>query len=220
MSRSDIWVDFGLSGLAKWLSTPPGSGLESSDVVGEAIAWGEGAYAATLLSDAERLLESPLPTEVVNVLWSSAVRREYTEEDPWLDGRAWLREIVSLVMERYEAAEVSDLRSRRGASAGPGMKGAVLTEIEVMAAPMEAATETDHYGGVRGVVPALRRVVTEVDPDLGFRFFLRVLKVYGIPITESRYLRYHELGEELGYHELVVDDGSLWVRGRGEPQVS
>ncbi|MFB7577704.1 hypothetical protein [Streptomyces hydrogenans] len=216
MSRSDIWVDFGLTGLAKWLSVQSTGGLEPGDVVGEAIAWGEGAYASTLLSDAERLLESSLATEVVNVLWSAAVRRAYVEDDPWLDGRVWLRDIVGLVMERYEAAELSDLRSIAGPGAGPAMRDAVLAEIEIMAAPLAAATESDRYGAVRGVVPALRRVVMEVDPDLGFRLFLRALKAYGVPITESRYIRYHEIGEHLGYHELVVDDGSLWVLGEGE----
>ncbi|MFF7811587.1 hypothetical protein ACFZCF_06675 [Streptomyces sp. NPDC007945] len=215
MSRSDIWVDFGLTGLAKWLSVQSVGGLGPRDVVGEAIRWGEGAYAPTLLSDAELLLESSLATEVVNVLWSAAVRRAYVEEDPWLDGRAWLREIVRLVTERYGAGELSDLRGG-GPGAGLAMRDAVLAEIEVMAAPLAAATESDRYGAVRGVVPALRRVVTEVDPDLGFRLFLRALKAYGVPITESRYVRYHELGEHLGYHELVVDDGSLWVLGEGE----
>ncbi|KQX47560.1 hypothetical protein ASE09_30775 [Streptomyces sp. Root66D1] len=220
MSRSDIWVDFGLSGLAKWLSSPAASGLEQREVVGEAVEWGEGAYASTLLSDAERLLASSLTTEAVNVLWSAAVRRAYAEGAPWLDGRAWLREIVGLVTERYDVAELSALRGDGGPDVGPALRAAVLAEIEAMAAPLAAATESDRAGAVRGVVPVLRRVVTEVDPDLGFRFFLRALKAYGVPITESRYLRYHELGERLGYHELVVDDGSLQVEGEGEGEAS
>ncbi|MGW5778308.1 hypothetical protein [Streptomyces sp. NPDC003863] len=215
MSRADIWVDFGLSGLAKWLSSPAASGLEQREVVGEAVEWGEGAYAATLLSDAERLLASSLTTQDVNVLWSAAVRRAYSVEDPWLDGRAWLREIVESVTTRYDAGELSALRGDGVPDPAPELKADVLSEIEAIAAPLAAATEGDRYGAVRGVVPALRRVVADVDPDLGFRFFLRALKAYGVPITESRYIRYHELGEHLGYHELVVDDGSLQVEGEG-----
>ncbi|MFH9737340.1 hypothetical protein ACH4MA_06565 [Streptomyces roseolus] len=209
-------MDFGLSGLAKWLSTPPASGLEPREVVAQAIGWGEGAYASTLFSDATRLLDSSLPTDVINVLWSAAVRRAYEEEAPWLDGRAWLREIVGLVVDRYERAELGEPHGGEGAKIDSGSRDAVLAEIEAMAAPLTAATENDRQGAVRGVVPALRRVVTEVDPDLGFRLFLRALKAYGVPITESRYVRYHELGERFGYHELVVDDGSLWVLGGGE----
>ncbi|MFF0476581.1 hypothetical protein [Streptomyces sp. NPDC004284] len=154
--------------------------------------------------------------EVINILWSAAVRRPYLEETPGLDRRAWLREIVGVVTERYDVAELSALHGDGGPDAGPALRTDVLAEIEVMAAPLAAATESDRYGLVRGVVPALRRLVDEVDPDLGFRFFLRALKAYRVPITESRYLRYHELGERLGYHELVVDDGSLWVRDEGE----
>lgn len=70
---------------------------------------------------------------------------------------------------------------------------------------MEAAVRV---GGAE-VVAALQQLVVEVDPDLGFRFFLRVLNAHLVPVTESQYERYHQLGERFGHHELVVDDGTL-----------
>ncbi|WP_236653715.1 hypothetical protein [Streptacidiphilus melanogenes] len=56
------------------------------------------------------------------------------------------------------------------------------------------------------LVPVLRRVVTEVDHDLGFRFLLRVLKAYFMPISEARCERLLTIGEQFGYHELLVDE--------------
>ncbi|MFK0230285.1 hypothetical protein ACIQUL_31445 [Streptomyces sp. NPDC090303] len=213
--RTHISVDFGVTGLAKWLSSPAASRVEQHELLRDIVEWEDGAYAATLLSDIERLLASSLTTEVVNVLWCAAVRRKYEEGEPSFDVRAWLRdEVMGLVEERY-GAELEALRREAGPEVGPELRAAVLAEIEIKAVPLTAATENDWPGGVPGVVPALRRVVDEVDPDLGFRLFLRAMKAYSIPLTEAEYVCYHELGERLGYHELVVDDGSLnvWEEG-------
>ncbi|MFG2919708.1 hypothetical protein ACGF0D_43430, partial [Kitasatospora sp. NPDC048298] len=59
------------------------------------------------------------------------------------------------------------------------------------------------------VLPALEAAVTELGPDLGFRLFLRAMKVYFIPIGPARLSRFEEIGRRLGYHEWVVEDGSL-----------
>ncbi|WP_150259458.1 hypothetical protein [Streptomyces venezuelae] len=54
--------------------------------------------------------------------------------------------------------------------------------------------------------------MTHVDPDLGFRLLLRVLKAYQITIGASRLARYRDLGERPGYDECVVEDGGIDVR--------
>ncbi|MGW4652127.1 hypothetical protein [Kitasatospora sp. NPDC004289] len=59
------------------------------------------------------------------------------------------------------------------------------------------------------LVPALEAAVGEVGADLGFRLFLRAMKVYFVPIGPARLARYQELGRRLGYHAFVVEDGSL-----------
>ncbi|MCX4825395.1 hypothetical protein OG883_37200 [Streptomyces sp. NBC_01142] len=93
---------------------------------------------------------------------------------------------------------------------------AVLTEVRTLAPELERATAGHPYQRVPEVVPALERVVTEVDPGLGFRLFLRVLKAYLVYISESQHLRYLELGERFGYNESVVDDGTLQFMPRAD----
>ncbi|MFD3939022.1 hypothetical protein ACFWSP_28985 [Streptomyces sp. NPDC058618] len=66
----------------------------------------------------------------------------------------------------------------------------------------------EHYG-VPDVVRTVEKVVVHVDPDLGFRMLLRVLKAYQIPVEASRVERYRALGERFGYDECVVDDGGI-----------
>ncbi|WP_244258275.1 hypothetical protein [Streptomyces sp. Tu 2975] len=171
--------------------------------------WGEGAYAPTLREDALRLLESPLPTRGIDILWCAAVRSKFVADERWMDGRDWLRRIVDVCEERirrdesrFDAlppAHVWDLE----------LRDAVLAEVRALAPELDRATAGHPYYGVPEVVPSLERVVTEVDPDLGFRLFLRVLKAYLVPISESQHRRYRELGEAFGYNELVVDDGTL-----------
>lgn len=88
--------------------------------------------------------------------------------------------------------------------------------MRAIAPEVERATAGHPYRRVPEVVPALERVVTEVDPDLGFRLFLRVLKAYLVPISEPQHLRYRELGERFGYNESVVDDGTLQFMPRAD----
>lgn len=47
-------------------------------------------------------------------------------------------------------------------------------------------------------------VVTEADPDLGFRLLLRLLDAYEAPITEARYTRFERLADRLGCGEDYV----------------
>ncbi|MER5870784.1 hypothetical protein [Streptomyces sp. NPDC002044] len=62
------------------------------------------------------------------------------------------------------------------------------------------------------MVPALRRVVAEVDPDLGFRLLLRVLKSYSVVIDPERVEAYRALATPLGLEKAVVDDADFNVR--------
>ncbi|MFJ7074681.1 hypothetical protein [Streptomyces sp. NPDC098781] len=204
--RQDIWVDFGLSGLTKWFAGPWAGEATSEEIVAGAADWGDGrAYAATLLEDALRLLGSPVPTRVIELLRRAAVGLPYNPDDVRQDGRAWLGDIARICTERIRRDEPSFTPVPPGPPVDGPLKEAVLEEIRAAAPAVEAAV----LAGGAEVVAALEQVVVKVDPDLGFRLFLRVLKAYLVPVTESRYQRYHELGERFGYHELVVDDGTL-----------
>lgn len=207
MDRKDIWIDFGLSGLTKWY----GSLFELTplEMVVAAADWGEGAYAPTLREDAVRLLESPLPTRVIDILWCAAVRSEFVPDERWMDGRDWLRQIVDVCEERIRRDQPGFDALPPAPVCDPELRDAVLAEVRTIATELEHTTADHPYYGVPEVVPSLERVVTEVDPDLGFRLFLRVLKAYLVPISESQHLRYRELGERFGYNEFVVDDGTL-----------
>ncbi|ATW48374.1 hypothetical protein [Streptomyces peucetius] len=207
MDRKDIWIDFGFSGLTKWY----GSTFEFTplEIVVAAADWGEGAYAPTLREDAVRLLGSPLPTRVIDILWCAAVRSKFVPDARWMDGRDWLRQIVDVCEERIRRDESRFDALPPGPVCDPELRDAVLAEVRTIATELEHTTADHPYYGVPEVVPSLERVVTEADPDLGFRLFLRVLKAYLVPISESQHLRYRELGERFGYNEFVVDDGTL-----------
>jgi hypothetical protein len=62
--------------------------------------------------------------------------------------------------------------------------------------PVSAAEATD----------ALGQVVHQVDPDLGFRLFLRLLLVLSVPVTSGQYERYRSIGKRFGYGEYHVDE--------------
>ncbi|PKV82808.1 hypothetical protein [Streptomyces sp. TLI_146] len=209
--RQDIWVDFGLSGLTKWFHGPWGGEATPHELVAAAADWGSGVYAFTLSEDALRLLQSPLPTRVITVLWYAATGGNYDLDRLGMDGRAWLRQIVDVCAERIGQDDPSFTPGAPG-PARDELREEVLAEIRTVRPGVEAATGTHPYHPVSDVVSALEQVVTQVDPDLGFRLFLRIMKVYQVPISESRYDRYHELGQRFSYNEFLVDDGDLCVK--------
>lgn len=207
--RQDMWIDFGLSGLTKWFAAPWAGEVTPEELVTEAASWGDGAYAPTLLEDARRLLESPVPTPVIDRLWCAAIGLPHAPGAVPVEGRAWLDEIIGLCVARVRQDDPSFTPASPQPPANGMLGEAVLREVrEIAPAVVDAVRAAGHSGGA-DVVTAVEQVVVHVDPDLGFRLFLRILKAYMVPITESRYLRYHELGERFGYHELVVDDGTL-----------
>jgi hypothetical protein len=181
--RQEIWIDFGLSGLTKWFAGPWVSEATPEEIVTGAADWGDGAYAATLLEDALRLLESPLPTRMIELLWRSAIGLPYDPDGVWLDGRAWLRDIVRICVDRIHCDEPSFTPGELTPPLDGPLKEQVLKEIREVSPAVEAAVRV---GGAE-VVAALQQLGVEVDPDLGFRFFLRVLKAHLVPVTVSQY---------------------------------
>nr|WP_237525619.1 contact-dependent growth inhibition system immunity protein [Streptomyces sp. SID4985] len=137
-----------------------------------------------LCADARLLLESPLSDEDVRGLWSAA---SGGGDDPGPRTRDWLSGVVSAARaagepERYGNPPLVTVNEQ-------AMRRVVLAEA-------------------RGVGPApLERVVGEVDADLGFRLFLRVLKARGVMVSVRRYDRYQEIAEGFGYPGRLVAEG-------------
>ncbi|MCT9011404.1 hypothetical protein [Streptomyces rhizosphaerihabitans] len=84
----------------------------------------------------------------------------------------------------------------------------VLREVRETAPTVADKTVSPHWRPVPAteVMDALEHVVTRIDPDLGFRLFLRVLSVLQVSLTQERYDRYRAIGERFGYGEYHVCD--------------
>jgi hypothetical protein len=213
--HDDFGVDFGLSGLTSFFRYPTPLPGEAGAVGLVAAVAGEydGAYARHLLEDVQRLLESPLPDEAIVTVWLAATRRYFHPVAHGFDGRGWLRRIAEVSLAEIRAGDASFAPAAPAAPEpvmDPEMRDAVVTEIREVAPALAEATVTSPYAApLPEVVPALERIVTEADADLGFRLFLRALKAYFVEIDEGRLYRFRALGERFGYHELVVEDGNL-----------
>ncbi|MCX4984519.1 hypothetical protein [Streptomyces sp. NBC_00572] len=159
-----------------------------------------GAYAAVLLDDVWRLLDSALSKQAIGLLWRTAAGRlnvlDEDEDEFDADGRDWLDQISQVC--HAHLAEVDPTYAPFLAPARTELTEAVLREVR----------EAVHVGAgqVRGAARVLEDVVTAVDPDLGFRLLLQVLTTYEIPVGEARRDRYRALAAQLGFSEDHVDD--------------
>ncbi|MFJ7983633.1 hypothetical protein [Streptomyces sp. NPDC096351] len=150
-----------------------------------------GAYAAVLLDDVWRLLDSALPEEAIGLLWRTAARRPHLPDGDEFDadGRVWLDQVSQVC--HAHLAEVDPAYAPFLAPARTDLTEAVLREVrEAVHADAEQ---------VRGVARVLEDVVTAVDPDLGFRLLLHLLDTYAVPVGEPARDRYRALGVRLGF---------------------
>jgi hypothetical protein len=203
--------DFGLSGLTKYFTYPlkrnQAEGIELTELLAE--RYGAG-YAQRVLADLQLLLTAPLPDEVLNTLWLGATQAHFDPQGEGIGIRHWLEQLANVCLARIRQNQVLPLPAAPATGQDEGLREAVLAELDGVGPALAEAVVTSLYAPpLPNLVPALRRVVTEVDPDLGFRLLLRALKAYFMPISEVRYQRFLSLGERFGYHELVVDDGNL-----------
>ncbi|MFG2980793.1 hypothetical protein ACGFYQ_05965 [Streptomyces sp. NPDC048258] len=208
--RKQFYIDFGLSGLTRMVDAGWSSGTTPLEIVAAVADWGDGAYAPTLLEDALRVLESDLSSREVDILWCAASKRSYRPDFFGVEGRAWLGRVADVCAERIRQDDPSFAVVPAGPAPAASFADEVLAEVGSVAAAVRSVEGHPHYG-VPDVVRTLGRTVTDVDPDLGFRMLLRVLKAYQITIGEPRLARYQDLGERLGYDECVVEDGGIDV---------
>ncbi|MFF3842923.1 hypothetical protein [Streptomyces sp. NPDC001930] len=151
-----------------------------------------GAYAAVLLDDTWRLLDSALPEEAVGLLWRTAAGRLHVlgEDEFDAEGRAWLEQVSQVC--HAHLTEVDPAYAPFLPPARTDLTEAVLREVR------EAAHADAEQ--VRGVGRVLEDVVTAVDPDLGFRLLLHLLDTYAVPVDGARRDRYRALADRFGFH--------------------
>ncbi|MBK3568031.1 hypothetical protein [Streptomyces sp. MBT62] len=207
-TRRDGSGDFGISALSErfggdWWQPTAREGAEW-EAAADDTAETPGTAAARLLEDATRLLDSPLTSDTITTLWLAASGRGLNIDLLGIDGRDWLRLI----------ADVSREHLRNIAPSYTPVVGPVRTELapavlEVIreASPyLSTRTISAHRLGIPGpaVLAALEETVVHADPDLGYRLFLRLLKVLSAPVTAHQYAGYRALGERFGYGEAHV----------------
>ncbi|NBM19113.1 hypothetical protein [Streptomyces sp. GC420] len=213
--RDEFDQDFGLSGLTQKFrpSAEIRSEADALDLVeGMTDRFESVAYAHQLLEDVQRLVGSALPDEVIHTLWLAATRAYFDPAAHGLDSRTWLRRIADVCVARIRRGDPSFTPAAAGPDPDQALTQAVLEEIRGCAPALTEAAVTSAYADpLPDVVSALERALPEVGADLGFRLFLRAMQAYFVPISETRHARFLLLGERLGYHEFVVDDGCLNV---------
>ncbi|MFL4950148.1 hypothetical protein ACJ6WE_23015 [Streptomyces sp. MMS24-I31] len=213
-ARRDATWDFGLSGLSArfthWYDHTLPEVL-STTAAGDEAHQTPGSAAAVLLDDTLRLRDSPLSTDTITTLWLAASDGGLSPDRLGIDGRQWLGRIAGACRERLR--EVAPDHRPHTRPARPCLAGEVLREVRHVASAMADRTVRLHPRGIPGsaVARALEQVVSQVDPDLGFRLFLRTLHVLALPLDREQYDRCQTLGDHFGYGEFHVSDVEFLV---------
>ncbi|WP_229864660.1 hypothetical protein [Streptomyces djakartensis] len=160
-----------------------------------------GSAAALLLEDALRLLRSPLSDATITTLWvavSDAALR--------MGGRDWLRLVADVCAERLR--EVAPVYTIVVPPARTDSADAVLRELRETVPTVVDKAVSPHWQPLPAaqVMAALEEVVRRVDPDLGFRLFLRFLRVLAVPVTREQFERYEAIAERFAYGKYHVGE--------------
>ncbi|WP_338673039.1 hypothetical protein V1460_08215 [Streptomyces sp. SCSIO 30461] len=207
-TRRDTDWDFGLSCLttqfvAAWHDRTARGTVQDAAARDEPTQT-PGSAAAILLEDTLRLLESELSTENIATLWVAATDRGYSIDQFSIGGRDWLRQIAEVCREHLGTVAPEYIPVI--AAAWTGMADRVLRELREVTPLCAGRAVSPRYLPIPAetVLNALEEVITRVDPDLGFRLFLRVLLVLSVPLTKEQYGRYETIGADFGYGEFHV----------------
>ncbi|MFD8740780.1 hypothetical protein ACFV06_38510 [Streptomyces sp. NPDC059618] len=212
-ARRDASGDFGLSALAPWFE-----GTWQEDTARERVrqaaaaddsAQTPGSAAALLLADTRRLLDSPLSSETITVLWLSVSGRSYNIDRLGIDARDWLQQIEDVCEEHLR--DVAPGYRHAPPPVRTDLRDAVVRAVREAEPLLADAAISPYWEAIPGerARQAIGDVVTDVDADLGFRLLLRLLAVVSAPLSPERYGRYQELGSRFGYGEHHVTE-ELW----------
>ncbi|MGX1567527.1 hypothetical protein, partial [Streptomyces sp. NPDC055509] len=197
-ARRDTSWDFGLSHLAGNAHQDWRADTARREILRVADAdeprQSPGTAAALLLEDALRLLRSPLSDATITSLWvavSDAALR--------MDGRDWLRLVEDVCVERLR--EVAPAYTIVATPARTESADTVLRELRETAPTVVGKAVSPHWQPLPAAeaMAALGEVVLRVDPDLGFRLFLRVLRVLAVPVAREQFERFEAIAERFAY---------------------
>ncbi|MFD8598160.1 hypothetical protein ACFV1L_24450 [Kitasatospora sp. NPDC059646] len=212
--RADFEIDFGLSGLTKFLrvGAVPRNAEGILAFITESLLANDGEdFAVEMVNDIHRLTQSTLSDDVLSILWLAATRAHFDPEADGIAIRAWLERIAEACLP-FTGQDLPPELGMQDEDLRPDLQAAVLAELTgVSAALTEKAITSSYAPPLPTVVPALEAAIPVIGADLGFRLFLRAMKAYFVPIGPARMARFDEIGERLGYHLFVVDDGCLNV---------
>lgn len=171
-----------------------------------------GTQAAVLLQDVRRLADSALSDDAVTGLWRTATRRPDAKGTFDADGRAWLREIAEVCTARL--ADVAPAYLPAPPTLRSDLTEPVLREVRDIGPALDRSlADQRRSAAAKGITSVLEEMVTSVDPDLGFRFLLRLLASYDVAVTAIQFARYQEIGARFGFHEeYVAEEVSQQVR--------
>jgi hypothetical protein len=209
-TRRDATGDFGFSELTSRFAQPWQDATARDRVrtaaAGDDSAQTPGSAAALLLEDTLRLLDSPLPTDTITTLWLAASDRGFNIDQLGIDAREWLELIAEVCRERLR--EVAPAYTPLVPPVQADFTDEALRELREAAPLLADRTVSAHWLAIPGptALSVVEEVVTQVDPDLGYRLFLRLLHVVSPPLTEESYTRYQALGARFGYGESHVSD--------------
>ncbi|MGW1728192.1 hypothetical protein ACWCQK_35545 [Streptomyces sp. NPDC002306] len=226
LRRRFAW-DFGFSSLAGRFH---GDLWQHSHTVDEGIRGAAADYAGlvpgtaayTLLEDTLRLSRSSMSDDALTVLWQGATVFGYDPRGEGAGPRQWLARVSEVCAERLREVDSGFMIGAPAPIASERLNP-VLRELREIAPSLTRAVHDSPWFGVDDspwfsfsgmVVPVLEQVVTEVDPDLGFRLLLSFVKGYSVPVTEEQYSRYTALGSEFGYGGSHVADLAAPCEGR------
>ncbi|MEU6512232.1 hypothetical protein [Streptomyces sp. NPDC046942] len=202
--------DFGLSALAGELAATAGTLDEalSLQLASEVAAACEGEGAIELGVDVRCLLHSALPDAVIRTAWLAATHGRFDPAECGSGVRGWLRRLAESRPERRREPASGDWLPRPGI-AEKELRDAVVAEIRASAGPLgRAVVDSDRTDLPPGeVAESLEAVARGADGDLALRLFLRVLKVYGVPVGKEQYDRLMALDTALGWPGPLVYDG-------------
>ncbi|MFF4358771.1 hypothetical protein [Streptomyces sp. NPDC001604] len=166
--------------------------------------------AVQLGQDVQRLLRSSLPDDTIRTAWLGATHGLFDPAEYGISARSWLQRAEEAWLARVRREDPAFVPPPPHPVVDEELRQAVLRVIHSTAEHLGHAAEHPPFGTpVTDLVLALERVVAEACADLGYRFFLRAVKAYFVPVPADgdTYRRFVALGERFGYPRWVVREG-------------
>ncbi|MFF3598109.1 hypothetical protein [Kitasatospora indigofera] len=162
--------------------------------------------AAALSTDVHRLVASAFSDTELETLWISTTGRRFAPGGGPGGIRDFLVEIADICARFILEGDEEAFAAQAFQFDSDLIRRQILNELDTVRKSLLERCEPSFK---ESIVPLLERVVGDLGADLGMRLFLRALKSSFAPIGLSRLARLEAIGEQLGYSDLVVADGTL-----------